>query len=638
MAGVGFYFWLIAGSIALWIEAHRQFYHPENRGSLTYGRYPVLSGVGVEELSPARIQARGYFFYVASYLALYLLFVLTTELGDIVLRVATSQQQSGPQDIYAFTDGSAAPIRSQGETRPLAIALAMITLQSLGAVRRVEIILRNFAHRLAGIPHSVYRMIRRLNEIDYSEAMRSGTCCKLFDAYLAALPAEARALFSKDDLQAIRADLRVIDALEPSTVGTFRDQVFPIENVKNLDDLIERQKADNEALENRLRTPPETVGPDEVRALMAEVQLAARNLKALFAVLFSRTPDWEIAEVHPPTTLVVQKLKGGDTTLLRDSVLLALVTSTIVAFFFSIALDAALRVNAATPESLVVGMLLDDCVLTYDTGSGAGSPYACQTNKPIDPDSAEDGAATDNLAAASPPPSWAQRFRTTLAAEWALLSANAVNDTVQASVAMLFAMLAALTARLWRIDFETWNSRWSFTRFPIKQMLLTSLLPALIGAAAGVGALVTFDVIIAWTSSGVRPEARDLASFVNYQLYAFPRLLVLSLILSVTVLVVADQYARKPAWRTITITAILSGLFLGLLWLFWVIGVTFGLPVGSDAQTAVYVLIEVRSAALLSLYAWLTAILFAVFVEMGEDPETKARSRAAEKDRERARA
>ncbi len=51
MASTGFFFWLAIGSLALWIEAHRQFYHPENRGSLTYGRYPVLSGVGVEEPS-----------------------------------------------------------------------------------------------------------------------------------------------------------------------------------------------------------------------------------------------------------------------------------------------------------------------------------------------------------------------------------------------------------------------------------------------------------------------------------------------------------------------------------------------------------------------------------------------------------
>lgn len=504
MQALPFYLSLLFGALILALEAHRLFYESKLKKVISNGRFPILESVELDDLSPRRAQTRGWLFYICLYLLIFGTAVSAAEMGDYLYTASQSEQQSGGQgpvptraELNAFLDGG-------GHARPLAIALAMIALMSARSqagrsVRAVESALRNYAHRLAGIPHSIYRLITRLNNIDYGKAMAESEAAhfQVFEKVRGRVSnAIAESAMLRQRLDETSNNLLAIDVLMPSVVS---DNVFPVEVTEGLARLLDRQvsecKALAEALEITVSGRDQELTQDQVRALSENVQDCLRNLKAVFAVLYSQSDPEKISKSYPQITYVVERLKQPDRFRLKDKAVLAILVTTVVFFV----------------PYLVVDIVRTDVTPLADMGNDL---------QPL--------------------------IQESLNATVAFL--------VQAVVLLAVATQSSVAVRRAALDREDWKA-YTLENLPIIRLLRAGFWPAVLSALAVFAANVGVDLVyIAYSENGL-PSVSNLVQSISFHLRYVGVFAPLGLIISLAVLLVADLHSRFVAWKTVTLAA-----------------------------------------------------------------------------------
>ncbi|WP_139793007.1 hypothetical protein [Pseudophaeobacter leonis] len=305
------------GALILLIEAHRQFSTPTKLNSKSAFR--ILDNIELEDLAARRVLLRGYLFYMALYLMVYLLLLTCVQLGDIAM---IGGEKNGAQGDLPFGSVDAIFLDREGMARPIYITLALITLLSTGWASRIAQVLRAIAHRLAGIPSSIFRTVTRLNRLDLTEPALSPHLPRT-RSYLDRFPQATGGDAPQEDRYIIKG-LREIDALAEPIVTPLRNIVFAQEHLNTLSSLLEKQKENMDALDAEL----ESEFTDKT-TLLNRIEQEKRNLQVLFSVLYFKDPNVRPLVSHPPTAFVLDALNNKP----RDLVLNALAAGAVAVFF-----------------------------------------------------------------------------------------------------------------------------------------------------------------------------------------------------------------------------------------------------------------------------------------------------------------
>lgn len=579
-SGIPFWVFFFIGAITLWLEAHRLFHDPQLGLVLSKGRFPRLSGIGYDQLSTARMYNRGYFFYVASFVSIYAVSVFSIEIAEIWIAAGKAVQQSGGQGELPFISPTESLISSNASPWPLAVALAMISLlsarnQAGKTLSAVEMMFRNHAHRLAGIPNSIYRLVTRLGRVDYDKAVEGSETpfLNMFDAAFDRMtPVGAGAAVGRQQLDIARNDFKAIDALEPAVSGGFRDRVFPIENTETMERLLKDQAKECEALNKLLQKALDAGEADptleDLRAIAAAGRDCLRNLKALLAVLYSQTDADDIGSIYPPINRVLQELNTPDRFFLKDKVVVS-VLLTAFAFFI---LYPAWRLYGFYADGRVQGDTMAEVV----------------------------------------------------SAELGFVMLRAVQDLLPMAVLFVLVSVATLSIRRNQVDSEDWND-WGLVNIPITRLLKAVFLPAFFAAIGSAATILFVQVIITYVDSSLSLSTL-VADIMIPLLPTFMIHILLAHFIGLAALFVADQHLKMPCWKTVT-TAALFFLPFGFVAL---VGqyVTTGAPIptATNLETAQLAHQGVLASNLLAgsfqgLFALAYLALFAFLVEQSENEE-----------------
>jgi hypothetical protein len=325
MESVSYLLMYFIGAGLILIEAHRQFTTTpvvERRGG-----YEILKDVSLDSLSPRHIYLRGFLFYNLIYLFIYILILGSWELGEWV--VSAGNPGAGAQGRLPFDVPDQSFLDREGIGRPIYVAAAMIALLSMPMCARLEQALRIWAHQLSGIPHSIYKEISRLNQLDLSQISAS------IQADLqSALEARFPAAEQSPQLAQVRSDVTQIDLLAPAVVGAVRDQVWQQEAVLELTALIEKERQNLETL--RAQIGDATVALPVIAVAALEER---KNVSALFAVLFTRNRGYPVPDRDKVTSAVVEQLRHRPRDYEVNGLVLALLATLVFGMFVGIPLE-----------------------------------------------------------------------------------------------------------------------------------------------------------------------------------------------------------------------------------------------------------------------------------------------------------
>ena len=580
MSGWTFYLPLVFGGVILAVEAHRLFYDPTLKKVISRGRFPILEGVELDNLAPRRVQTRGWLFYIGIYLLIFGIAVSVTEFGDLLYEASRSSEQAGAQGALPTNSEFSEFIGGSGNWRPLAIAMAMIALMSARSqaghtVRALESALRNYAHRLAGIPHSIYRLITRLNNVDYREAISESDAVyfQLFQRIRDKIPDEVANLeVLRKKLDETSYNLLAIDVLMPSITG---DRAFAVEVAEKLTELIKKQSLECKSLTNDLESVASdsnpVVTPEQADILRDKVENCLRNTKAVFSVLYSQSNRRTIGESDSPTAYVVRYLNQPDRFRLKDKAVLSIL---LVLFIFIIVYPIF--------EIFYQNFKMRDGFFSYGFLDKIGD-----------------------------------------------LLVNTVYFLFQATLLLMVASLIAVSVRRSALDAESWNDNYTLSNLPVTRLLKASIWPAVLAACVVLVMNVCLDLILTVYGTFGLPSVKVLSHSISVNFEVALVHAPLGLIASVVVLLVSDLHNKLETRDTVTLAALFAVPFLLVAAIGYLIIVSGSLQVGDTEQEwtheqIVWLVRALMSAGLLSLYALMAFCGFAWLVEWAEDEVERA--------------
>lgn len=564
---------LVFGAVVLIINAFNLFYSSPLTQAVGVNSYPILRGVGVDSLSSPRNQTQGLIFYIGIYLVVYAAALFFWELGQIVLDSGASsgsRGESGPQSNVPTLTESTGVLSGNWNARPLIIAMGMIAIMSSTTengryVRVLDAGVRHVAHRLAGIPHGIYRLITRLNAVDYAKAAEEDVpqSVALLGKIRKRLAAGGDADNVEARLQELEVNLRIIDVLRPSIHGTY--DVFPVRAIELLKPLINDQKKKwDTPLDRALADSAAASGPlerSDVDDLAKRSSECSKNLKALFAILYRQTHSRQIAKVHMPTNSVLAELKSPDKYKLKDNAVIAVVLAFILMFFIYPLLDAYYRTTVTGVE---VGGLMD----------------VLKTN-----------------------------------GVWLRTARFLIKCATLFSVSWII-VVSIRRAMIDRSDY--WES-YNLPILPVVRLIPAAFWPAVLSALAVTFVMIIFDLFLAgWTQLN-----RDLfAGFVVFQAFDLPMNFLLGVVVSVAVLVVADQHINLSiGW-----TCLLAVFFVLPFFILAVLGSfirAFGETATATGNASINLSIALFDVLILSFFAIIALAIFAMLVEITEAIERR---------------
>ena len=118
----------------------------------------LANEIGLRHLTGRRQFVSGFVFYLFPVLLIYLLLSVSPELLSLSMGIAGTTNSVGALTISGSDAQTFAPILA---------ATAVITLFSVRPFSRLELAIRHLSHSVAGVPHSVQRIIRQIREIEF---------------------------------------------------------------------------------------------------------------------------------------------------------------------------------------------------------------------------------------------------------------------------------------------------------------------------------------------------------------------------------------------------------------------------------------------------------------------------------------
>jgi hypothetical protein len=569
---VGF---VVAGAVTLVIEAYRNFNAPGARHP--FELHPILKEVEVKNLCTTGEIIVGFAFYAALYLIAFAILLTSAEVYGLLLKASSAFGEIGPANTGSNAgDSDIAGLLGASEdyTKPIAVSALIIASLSLGAVKPIESTMRALAHRLAGVPRGIYKVIENLQRVPYDTIIEGYPTPLTVDFEEVSRGRGRGSASLKHSYDQIAEALGVIDCLRLATSSSNRSIYFPLYSLERMsvisdriddqyDDLVAeigKLKPLGASTTNNVQTAQGQVG--NVRVASSEAVLEqhysnlgdkakalAANMMAFFAVLFIRNnravynPPRHIRPSADGTERVDPIAKVREYVFIaekdeKNAFALAIFAAFILSFLTTFALYHLWQYWGAKADPSLY--------LEYLQTSAAS---ATATGNPEDPEDA---------------------IRQFVRSQFNSIMTTATWDQVLALAITVVPVLLVIIGREVRIEEQSWSSEWRFRQFPFLRFFTMSLLSGLVAvflAALAKAGAVWWEAGLHLTETHVITLFRENGRFIILQAGA-------AIILSMSVLAILDLHAganaddRKSSWAQMMATAVIGGFcYLAYQWL-----------------------------------------------------------------------
>ncbi len=299
------------GAISLLIEADRNY--RSAIGNTPFPYHAIIAKVELEKLCTPREWMLGFFFYSLLYLLAYAIILSSTELYLLVRSANLADLEVGARTDIVGLPSDPLELADTTYGKPIFVSAFLIAFLSAGMMKPVEAYVRALAHRLAGVPRGVYRVLERLQIVDYQELSENapGALSKKFDATM------RFSTFSHVDGQIwadIRTQLSIIDCLAPSVTAGFSRLHFPLSHFDAFQEVPTQLADEVREVQSLLENLDPDRKPSEawIQELHQKAFLASNSAKAVFAVFYVRN-NHAIKNIDPqsPIAKVEEQIAKG---------------------------------------------------------------------------------------------------------------------------------------------------------------------------------------------------------------------------------------------------------------------------------------------------------------------------------------
>ncbi|WP_171177184.1 hypothetical protein [Ruegeria sp. HKCCD8929] len=601
---------ILFGAFSLLIEADRNY-----RTSLDNHPFPyhaILEKVELENLCTPREWLLGFLFYSLLYLLAYALILSSTELFLLVRSANLAELQVGANTDYVGPLSDPLELGDSTYGKPIFVSAFLIAFLSMGAMKPVETYMRALAHRLAGVPRGVYKVLEALQSVEYLKLNRGAPSplVNKFDNLLNEKRSELSGL-TDQYTEGIRAQLSTIDCLSPSVIAGFSHLHFPMTHFdafKEVPDLLRKEIDDVEADIADLN-PTEA----SLKSLHEKAVLTANSAKAVFAVFYVRnnhaikntTPNSPIARIEK----LIARGYRIELNSFAMSICVSFILSLMICFFaYQSWNEAKVSQRPALAEAEIATVFLRLTEIK-DLEARTAAQNTC-VGALADPALLTEVDQTCAEAVAKGQAAW-------LRAQFTRFGSWSFWDTLQRGLMVFGVVVSTIFFREVRVDQNSWKP-WSIKRIPFLRLLSMSAAPA----AIGVFALSSGYVIqLVWDSGFDLTQRQLTILFQNYWIY-FAWHFLPGMFLSIAALTLMDKHDDWVFEATALTGVLFAVVLMGLAW------VIFQLTTPSPQSTVIELQTwfgdlrinhALRDTIIVSALPALFIFWFAVFLEATEE-------------------
>ncbi|SHG86292.1 hypothetical protein SAMN02745157_4960 [Kaistia soli DSM 19436] len=608
---------VLVGATTLLIEAFRNF--NSQTGNHPFSLHPILRDVEVRNLCTTGEVIAGFAFYSAMYLIVYTVVLGSAEIYQLLVSASNARNEIGATDnVLAVTDPSLLSATNYG--KPIFVSALLISFLSIGAVKPIEATMRGLAHRLAGIPRGVYKVIESLRDVSYTEFIerQPGPLVMAFHEATASLfkdgQLDPRFRLIRSEYSSIEDSLATIDYLAVATNDTNRMLYFPLYQISELTSLSSKLETELAALrtaigelatEIKASAPLSDGTPDidtqKLWGLFSNLGGLSANTRsntmAVFAVFFVRNNR----SVFSQGNLLTRKVTGSGParTPMEKTVRRIQERYNSEQNAFGISLFVA----------VIVGAILTFTLYDQWTGwkaAGNESLYSEElASAKRDFDSAKKTCTRPRADCEK-----AEAISRYRASQRDNLVKFAVWDTVHSGLIVLLGVFFVLIGREVRIEQQSWRTEWRFYHFPFLALLSMSFMSGLIAvfASAAVRFLqLGWDVGFRLTQTQIIDLFEQSGVFFAFQFGS-------GLILAFAALVIMDKHRQLRLMATIAISLLFGAIYV----VYTRIVIFISYEGAASTPPGVPFSLEFRDTIMLSTVPLLFMILFAILLETTE--------------------
>ncbi|HWJ74453.1 MAG TPA: hypothetical protein VNX29_14940 [Kaistia sp.] len=620
---------VLVGATTLLIEAFRNF--NSQTGNHPFSLHPILRDVEVRNLCTTGEVIAGFAFYSAMYLIVYTVVLGSAEIYQLLVSASNARNEIGATDnVLTVTDPSLLSATNYG--KPIFVSALLISFLSIGAVKPIEATMRGLAHRLAGIPRGVYKVIESLRDVSYTEFIehQPGPLVMAFHEATGSLfkdgQLDPRFRLIRSEYSSIEDSLATIDYLSAATNDTNRMLYFPLYQISELTSLSSRLETELAALrtaigelatEIQASAQPGEAGPRDIDTqklwgLFSNLGGLSANTRsntmAVFAVFFVRNNR----SVFSQGSLLTRKVAGNAParTPMEKTVRRIQERYNSEQNAFGISLFLA----------VIVGAVLTFTLYDQWTGwkaAGNDSLYSeelAAAKRNFDPLKTKCTLARADCEKA-------EAIGLYRASQRNNLVKFAVWDTVHSGVIVLLGVFFVLIGREVRIEQQSWRTEWRFYHFPFLALLSMSFMSGLIAvfASAAVKFLqLGWDVGFKLTQTQIIALFEQSGVFFAFQFGS-------GLILAFAALVIMDKHRQLHLMATIAISLVFGVIYA----LYTRIVIFISYEGAASTPPGVPFSLELRDTIMLSTVPLLFMVLFAILLETTEAGDRLAEPEAA---------
>ncbi|MEL6563751.1 MAG: hypothetical protein AAFQ59_04840 [Pseudomonadota bacterium] len=611
------------GATALLIEARRNY-----RESLTltpFQRHPILQSAKVSDLCTDRDGFIGFLVYSLLYLVSYGVILSSAELYELVRNANLAKVKVGATGTFDPFGNDVLNLQGTAYAKPIFVSAFLIAIMSVGVMRPIENMVRSAAHRIAGIPRGVYRVIDALQTPEAGvicKTRKAGPLTAHYRATLRDTPSDKMTVDLYGRRDEIEKALTVIDALSVAVTPVRRGQFFPVAELEELSRMADELHAKYGDMTDALLAFDATSQESLVK-LHTLATVHSENTKALFAVHYIRN-NQSVKNLDHGTPLarivdVIDRNYVPEKNSFALSAFVSLLMSVLIIFtiystWWAWSVETNEFVARAQIEDLIEadranqagGGAMGDQSLTLDACFANVRPERC--------DWIIEQGKRDFIFDIRPD-----------------LVTQSIWDAIQMALVTFAAAGAVIFGRDVRLEQESWKPGWSMHRMPFLRLLGLCVVPAILAfvfAIAGALMELTYDAGFSF-DTGLQITNSQIITLLSDNLVYFAMMPFAGLAVGFSVLVIMDKHDDFSRIRTLLLLALPGALLIGLI-VVVIIFVSYNYedyfiyPDFSDnvlIPNGIGVSYKARDWLIMAVLPMLFVLLFAWFIELTEEPD-----------------
>ncbi len=595
------------GATALLIEARRNY--RESLAQTPFQRHPILQSAQVSDLCTDRDGFIGFLVYSMLYLVSYGVILSSAELYELVRNANLAKLEVGATGSFDPFGNDIVNLEGTAYAKPIFVSAFLIAIMSVGVMRPIENMVRSAAHRIAGIPRGVYRVIDALQTPDavrICHSHRPGPLTRHYRKQLEMITEADLVVDLAGRREEIDKALSVIDALSAAVMPGRRSQFFPVAELEELTKMSVQLEGELGQM-TRVLLNFDPTSAEELTELHGHATQVAENTKALFAVHYIRNNQSVKNLDHgTPLSRIVDVIDRNYVPEKNSFALAAFVSSVVGVLSIFLIYSTWWSWSVATYPLIASEQIevLIDALNASQAGRGALGDQSVTLEQCLD------GASSTLCGQLI-----TQGQRDFIYEIRPDLVAQSIWDTLQMALVTFAAAGAVIFGRDVRLEQESWKPGWSMHRIPFLRLLGLCVVPAIFAfffAIAGQLLELAFDTGFEVTQSQVIQQIND-----NIVYFAMMPLSGLSV--GFGILVIMDKHDDFSRLRTVMLLALPCAVIVGLI-IAANIFVSYNFPDRAPFEGYPWITGKTRDWLIMSVLPMTFLLLFAWFIELTEEP------------------